>query len=116
MILEERNYRTYPGGAVRYLDLWETYGRAVQERILGDLRGVWISEIGDLNTIVYHWGFADLAERATRRGRLMADPVFTEFRGRVRDLLVSQQNRILVTPPPLAGSARHHRDDKEDQR
>lgn len=95
MILEERNYGVAVGAANRYLALWEEHGRVAQERILGDLRGVWVTEVGELNTIVYHWAFESFAERSRRRDQLMADPEFTKFRGLVRELMISQRTRIL---------------------
>lgn len=97
MILEERNYTTVPGGAPKYLALWQEHGRSAQERILGPVHGVWTVEVGSLNTIVFHWIFTDPLDRQQRRAELMADPEFAQFRGRVRDLLVSQTNRILIT-------------------
>jgi hypothetical protein len=102
MILEERTYRTVPGGVDRYLSLWQAHGREPQERILGASRGVWAVETGELNTIVFHWAFAGMDERLRRRAILRSDPAFAAFRAQVRDLLVAQHNRILVEPSPPA--------------
>lgn len=99
MILEERNYTTAPGDAPKYLQLWQEEAREVQVGILGDLRGVWISEIGDLNTVVYQWGYESLAERERRRAELMADPVFAAFRAKSSSMLLAQRNRILAEVP-----------------
>ena len=104
MILEERNYRLVPGGAARYLDAWHRAGREPQVRHLGEPAGVYTVEIGELNTLVYLWRFADLADRAHRRKALAADPDFAAFRGEVRTLLVQQSNRILLPFTPAPGT------------
>jgi hypothetical protein len=96
MIVEERNYGLVPGGVPRYLEAWHQHGRAPQVHHLGEPLGVYSVEVGRLNTLVYLWCFTDLAERSRRRAALAADPDFTTFRREVRDLMVSQENRILV--------------------
>ena len=99
MILEERNYLVVPGGAAGYLRIWQESGRPAQERILGACRGVWLTEVGELNTIVFHWAYPDLAERSRRRAILAADAEFAGFREQVRGVIVRQANRILVSGP-----------------
>ena len=95
MIVEERNYLVKPGQAKRYLELWNEHGRDVQTKVLGDLVGVFTAETGDLNTIVYIWRFSSFEERERRRAALMQNEQFAEFRKLVRDLMVSQKNRLL---------------------
>ena len=99
MIVEERNYRLVPGGVPRYLEAWHRLGRAAQICRLGEPLGLYIVEIGQLNTLVYLWQYTDLADRAARRAALAADNDFARFRGQVRALLVSQDNRILTIAP-----------------
>ena len=100
MILEERNYLLVPGGSARYLEAWHRTGREPQVRHLGEPAGVFTVEIGELNTLVYHWRYADLADRAHRRRALAADADFAAFRREVRALLVQQSNRILLPFTP----------------
>ena len=100
MIIEERNYLVRPGAAAKYARLWDEYGREPQVRILGNLLGFYITEVGELNTLVYLWGFEKLDDRVKRRAELAADPDFAAFRTRVRDLLVRQSNRILTPALP----------------
>lgn len=102
MIVEERNYLVVPGGAARYLDVWHRVGREPQVRHLGEPLGVYRVEVGELNTVVFLWGYGDLADRARRRGTLAVDADFAAFRTETRGLLVNQSNRILVPEaPPL---------------
>ncbi len=96
MILEERTYQMVPGGTARYLEAWHRAGREPQVRHLGEPAGVYTVEIGELNTLVYLWRYADLADRAHRRKALAADADFAAFRREVRALLVHQSNRILL--------------------
>lgn len=96
MIVEERNYVLVPGAVGRYLEAWNSSGRTAQVRHLGAPLGVYTVDIGDVNTLVYLWQFSNLADRTRRRANLAADPDFAAFRRTIRDLLVSQTNRILV--------------------
>jgi hypothetical protein len=70
---------------------------------LGEPLGVYTVEIGQLNTLVYLWGFNDLTDRAVRRAALAADPEFAAFRREVRNLLVGQSNRILIATNDSSG-------------
>jgi hypothetical protein len=100
VIIEERNYLVRPGAAAKYARLWDEYGREPQVRILGNLLGFYVTEVGELNTLVYLWGYEGLDDRVKRRAELAADPDFAAFRAQVRDLLVSQSNRILTPALP----------------
>ncbi|MGW2570006.1 NIPSNAP family protein [Streptomyces sp. NPDC001537] len=100
MIIEERNYLVRPGAAAKYARLWDEYGREPQVRILGNLLGFYVTEVGELNTLVYLWGYEGLDDRVKRRAELAADPDFAAFRAQVRDLLVRQSNRILTPALP----------------
>ncbi|TGD88037.1 NIPSNAP family protein [Mycolicibacterium sp. CH28] len=102
MIVEERVYTTVAGGVPRYLDAWNRLGRDVQIEHLGAPLGVFSCDVGDLNTLTFLWPYTSAGERADRRARLMNDPRFSAFRGAVRDLLVSQRNRILLPVQPLS--------------
>lgn len=94
MFVEQRIYTLVPGGTAEYLRLYAEFGRAPQERILGRMLGCYTTEIGSLNQLIYLWPFESLAQRTDRRAALMADEAFKVFRGKVRHLLVQQQNQI----------------------
>lgn len=95
MFVEQRIYTLVPGGTAEYLTLYAEYGRAAQERILGSMLGCFTTETGPLNQLIYLWPFNSLEERARRRTALMSDSGFRDFRGKVRHLLVRQENLIL---------------------
>ncbi|MCM2484139.1 NIPSNAP family protein [Burkholderia glumae] len=110
MFVEQRTYTLVPGGVAEYLQLYAACGHAAQERALGTMVGCFATEIGPLNQLVYLWAFASLDDRSRRRALLMADPEFRTFRGKVRHLVVRQENQILrqeiggllPAPPPAA--------------
>ncbi|QJP69790.1 NIPSNAP family protein [Burkholderia glumae] len=110
MFVEQRTYTLVPGGVAEYLQLYAACGRAAQERALGTMVGCFATEIGPLNQLVYLWAFASLDDRSRRRALLMVDPEFRTFRGKVRHLVVRQENQILrqeiggllPAPPPAA--------------
>lgn len=96
MFVEQRIYSLVPGGTAEYIRIYEECGRAVQERILGPMLGYYTRDIGELNQLVYFWPFDSMDERTRRRAELMADAEFKVFRGRVRHLVVKQENTLLV--------------------
>jgi len=95
VILEERRYTLVPGGVPQYIAHYRALGRESQEKHLGQMVGCFQSEVGELNQLVFLWRYESLADREARRAALMADAQFTEFRQRVRGLLVQQKNCIL---------------------
>lgn len=99
-LVEQRIYTLVPGGTAEYVRVYEECGRAVQERILGNLLGYYTRDVGELNQLIYLWGFDSMEERANRRERLQADPEFKVFRGRIRHLMVRQENSLLVPAGP----------------
>lgn len=96
MFVEQRIYSLVPGGTAEYISIYEECGRAVQERILGPMLGYYTRDVGELNQLVYFWSFHSMDERGRRRTALMADSEFKVFRGKIRHLVVKQENTILV--------------------
>lgn len=107
MIVEQRTYDFHPGTIPKFFKIYEESGaRAVQLRILGNLVGYFVSEIGPLNQTVHLWGYASLDDRAERRAALMADPVFRDFLGQIVPFLVRQESKILMPTAfsPIGGA------------
>jgi len=105
MFVEQRTYSLVPGGTAEYIRLYEELGRTVQERILGTMLGYYTREIGELNQLVYFWTFDSMDERTRRRAELAADADFKLFRGKIRHLVLKQENSILVRADALAKAA-----------
>lgn len=96
MIVEERIYRIRSGKLRDYLSLVREEGIAIQQPILGNLIGYFVSEIGPLNHVVHLWGYADLEDRARRRQELAGDPRWQAFTPRLTACIETMENRILL--------------------
>jgi NIPSNAP len=103
-IVEERIYTLHPGKIAAYLQLYEQEGLAIQRPILGELIGYFSTEIGPLNQIVHLWRYQDMADRASRRATLTADPDWKTYIAKVQPMIREQENKVLIPAPfsPLA--------------
>lgn len=99
MIIEERIYTCYCGKAKQYVKMYEGEGLAIQRPILGNLLGYFTTDLGALNQVVHLWAYEDLADRATRRERLLNDPRWKAYAAKVQPLVLTQENKILVPAP-----------------
>jgi hypothetical protein len=96
MIIEERIYTLHPGKVPEMVRLYGGEGLALQERHLGKFIGYFTTETGNLNQIVFMWGYESLDDRAARRARMAQDPEWQRYIEKVGHLLVTQENRILT--------------------
>ena len=96
MIVEQRDYHVTTGKLNELVALYETEGIELQQRYLGNLLGVFTTDIGALSTYTSMWGYASFAEREERRARLQADDAWKAFLAKIQPLIHTQQNRILV--------------------
>jgi len=106
MIVEQRVYRLHTGKVPEYLRVYGEQGRAIQERILGNMIG-WFTanEFGELNRVVHLWGYQSLDDRAARRATLAADPGWLAVLAQIVPLIKSQESTILTPTPwsPIGG-------------
>lgn len=108
MIVEQRTYMFHPGAVPKFLALYDGTGaRHLQRRILRNLIGYFVTELGPLNQTVHLWGYASLDDRAARRAALMGEPVWQDFLKQILPLLQDQQSRILLPTAfsPIGGTA-----------
>ena len=91
-----REYTLHAGKVPEYLKLYESEGIELQQHHLGNLLGVFTTDIGSLSTYTSMWGYDSFAEREERRAKLQADAAWREFLARIQPLIHTQQNRILV--------------------
>ncbi|MGE0152108.1 MAG: NIPSNAP family protein [Reyranellaceae bacterium] len=101
MIVDERSYTLVPGTLKQWQALYEQEGLPVQQRILGNLLGFFVTEIGTLNTIVHWWGYENFAERERRRAQMAADPAWQAYLAKSAPYMQRMENRIL-TPLPFS--------------
>jgi hypothetical protein len=99
MIVEERIYTLYPGKQAEYLKLYQEEGLEVQSRILGRMVGYFTTEVGPLNQVIHMWGYDSFEERLRRRAELFRDPTWLGYVAKIRPLILSQENKILLPTP-----------------
>ena len=95
MIIEHRTYVVEHGRTDEYLERYRQQGLPIQQKYLGRLLGVFVSEIGRLNEVLYIWVYDSLADREERRAKLDADPAWHEFRRGNRGTFVQQDVKIM---------------------
>ena len=96
MIVEQRDYHVFTGKLNELVALYANEGIELQQRHLGNLLGVFTTDIGALSTYTSMWGYASFAEREERRAALQADDAWKAFLAKIQPLIHTQQNRILV--------------------
>lgn len=95
MIVEERIYTLQPGKVPEMVRLYGEEGLPLQQKYLGRFIGYFTTESGNLNQVVFMWGYDSLDDRAARRERLAKDADWQAYLKKVIPLLVKQENRIL---------------------
>jgi hypothetical protein len=96
VILEERDYHVFTGKLNELVKLYETEGIELQQSYLGNVVGVFTTDIGALSTYTSLWAYENFAQREERRARLQADDRWKAFLGKIQPLIHTQRNRILV--------------------
>ena len=96
MIVEQRDYHVYTGRLGELVKLYETEGIELQQRILGNLLGVFTTDVGSLSTYTSLWGYDSYGQREERRAALQADERWRAFLAKIQPLIHTQQNRILI--------------------
>ena len=97
MIVEERCYvLRMPYGPQDYLALYEAEGLAIQRQTLGHLIGYFQTEVGGLNSVVHLWGYTSFEDRLARRTALSAIEGWQRYLGRVRPMIESMSNCLLL--------------------
>jgi hypothetical protein len=102
MIVEQRQYTIKIGSAPLYFSNYEQLGLAVQRRILGNLAGYYVTEVGSLNLIVHQWAYESMGEREQRREKLGNDPDWKAYLAKSREAgLVHKQENLIMKPAPF---------------
>jgi hypothetical protein len=96
LIVEQRDYHVFTGKLNELVKLYEEEGIELQRRYLGNLLGVFTTDVGALSTYTSMWGYDSYGEREERRARLQADEQWRGFLARIQPLIHTQQNRILI--------------------
>ena len=96
MIVDERTYTIHIGKIPDYLRLYQAEGLELQKRTLGHLIGYFVTEVGQLSTVVHLWAYDSMEESARRRAALAADPAWQAYLGKMQPLVAAMENRILT--------------------
>jgi NIPSNAP len=96
VIVEQRDYHVFTGKLGELVKLYETEGIELQKRILGNLLGVFTTDVGALSTYTSLWGYDSYAQREKRRAELQADERWRAFLAKIQPLIHTQQNRIMI--------------------
>lgn len=97
MIFDVRTYTCRPGTIKAHLELYEKMGLAPQSRCLGKPVLYGTTEIGDVNSYIHVWAYADMADRTAKRAVLWKDPEWLAYVKASGELgaLTKQENTIL---------------------
>jgi hypothetical protein len=96
-VYELRVYRAHPGKAPEWLGrLREVL--PVREKYSAPV-GIWLVEIGPLNTVAHLWGYRDANHRAEVRKAALGDPAWQAFVGTAGPLLQQMESKLLVPTP-----------------
>ena len=99
MIFEHRTYTIVSGRVPDFVKIYQEFGAPIQLPILGNLIGVFTTEIGPLNQVIHIWGYDSLEDRARRRAQLNAHPEWGKYLERATPLLQTMESKILVALP-----------------
>ena len=96
MIVEQRDYHIVTGKLGELVQLYASEGIELQREHLGELLGVFTTDVGALSTYTSFWAYESYADREQRRARLQSDERWRAFLGKIQPLIHTQQNRILL--------------------
>ena len=99
MIVDLRTYTMVPGRLGAYLKLYEAEGLPIHVRHLGQPIGIFTTDVGELNQVVFFWAFQSQADREKMRAALEADPDWVTYRKKSAEAgnVQHQENKIIVS-------------------
>ena len=98
MVFDHRTYYCRPGTIKAHLELYAKMGFAVQTKHLGQPLLYATTDVGDVNSYVHVWSYADVADRAKKRAAMTADPEWQSYIAKSAELgaLIRQENKIML--------------------
>ena len=98
-LYELRTYTLYVGKMAEAVKVYQEYGWPALQAHGDKLVGYFMSDVGTLNQLVHLWKFDDDADRRRFWAGVFGDPKFMEFAGKIRPLVLSQENKLLQAAP-----------------
>jgi hypothetical protein len=103
MLFEMRTYQLPPSRLKDYLAIYAEKGNSLQCEVLGHLAGCYTTEVGDLNQVIFIWGFNSFEDRILRRAALAELPAWQAYVAEVAPLFTRQESRLLMPAPFSVG-------------
>jgi len=104
MLFEMRTYRLQPSRLKDYLAIYAEKAKSLQCEVLGNLAGCYTTEVGDLNQVIFIWGYSSFEDRMRRRAELAALPAWQAYVAEVAPLFVGQETCLLRLAPFMEAS------------
>jgi len=98
-IYELRTYTVIVGKMAEVTELYKREGWPAIDKHPKRLVGYFTGDIGALNQLVHLWKFEDDADRRAFWRGIFGDPEFMAFAGKLRPLLLSQENKLMLNAP-----------------
>jgi len=100
-IFELRTYTVQVGKMADVIDLYrsEGYPAIAAGGFDRKLLGYFTGDIGALNQLIHLWHFDDDADRRMHWSAVFADEAFMAFARKLRPMLVSQENKLMLAAP-----------------
>ncbi len=98
-LYELRTYTLHVGKMGEAVKIYQDYGWPALEKVQNKLVGYFQSDVGMLNQIVHLWKFDDDADRRRHWQALYTDAAFMAFATRIRPLILTQENKLLLAAP-----------------
>jgi len=98
-IYELRTYDVVVGKMAEAISLYNTEGWTAIQRHPQRLVGYFTGDVGAINQIIHLWKFEDDADRRAFWAGVFADEAFMDFARKLRPLLLSQNNKLMLASP-----------------
>jgi hypothetical protein len=98
-LFELRTYTVIVGKMAEVTDHYTREGWPALARHPPRLVGYFTGDVGAMNQLVHLWKFEDDADRRAFWSGVFADPAFMAFAAKMRPLLLSQENKLLMASP-----------------
>ena len=98
-IYELRTYDVVVGKMADVVSLYNTEGWPAIQRHPERLVGYFTGDVGAINQVIHLWKFEDDADRRAFWAGVFADEAFMDFARKLRPLLLSQNNKLMLASP-----------------
>jgi len=98
-IYELRTYTAQVGKLAAIVELYKNEGWPALSKHPARCVGYFTGDIGALHQLIHVWKFDDDADRRTFWTNLFADETFMAFAAKLRPMLVSQENKLMLAAP-----------------